>query len=269
MPFHSSRGPPHRSNEHEPPSSYACGVSNLPVIGDRRRLAALVAAVAVLVALLGWYVLRTPTTTQVEPAPSATIVVPTPVASPSPSTAASVVPISSPTPSPSPTGLCQAPNTEGFVPVRYEIERLGSDEKVVSLGLDGDGAIAAPPLNEPRVASWWNQGPRAGSDAGKTVLSIHTYRRGGALGNQMYEGGTSVLQPGDRIILRGAQGESACYEFVEAKKINVVDYDPASDVMVDYDGDPLLTMIICWDYVNGSKDWDSRVFFYAKPVVGD
>lgn len=155
------------------------------------------------------------------------------------------------------------------MPVRYEIERFKSDEKVVSLGLDKSGSIAAPPLNEPRMASWWNQGPKAGSDAGKVVLSIHTYRKGGALGNQMFKGGKSALQPGDRIILRGAKGEVACYDFVEAKKVFVKDYDPNSSVMVDYDGAPLLNMIICWDYIKGSKDWDSRVFFYAKPVVGD
>lgn len=153
--------------------------------------------------------------------------------------------------------------------MRYEIERFGSDEKVVSLGLDKDGSIAAPPLDEPRMASWWNEGPRAGSDAGKVVLSIHTYRKGGALGNQLYEGGKSALQEGDRIILHGADGQVACYEFVEAKKVFVTDYDPASTDMVDYDGAPMLNMIICWDFVKGSKAWDSRVFFYAKPVVGD
>lgn len=155
------------------------------------------------------------------------------------------------------------------MPVRYEIERFGIDEAVVSLGLDADGAIAAPPKSEPRTASWWNQGPTAGAQEGKTVLSIHTYRRGGALGNQMFEGGQSRLQAGDRIILHGAQGEVACYDFVEANKVMVADYDPSSTIMVDYNGDPLLTMIICWDHRSGTDIWDSRVFFYAQPYVGD
>ena len=158
---------------------------------------------------------------------------------------------------------------EGFEPVRYEIERFATDEKVVSLGLDGDGFIAAPPKSEPRTASWWNQGPAAGAEAGKTVLSIHTYRRGGALGNQLFEGGQSQLQPGDRIVLHGPQGEVACYDFVEARKVFVEDYDPESDTMVDYDGSPMLTMIICWDHRKGTDIWDSRVFFYAEPYVGD
>ena len=139
----------------------------------------------------------------------------------------------------------------------------------MALGVDSDGAIAAPPKSEPSMASWWNQGPRAGADAGKTVFSIHTYRKGGALGNKLFQGGQSALQPGDRIILHGADGEVACYDFVEAKKLFVEDYDPNSDVMVDFEGDPLLTMIICWDHRKGTDEWDSRVLFYAKPVVGN
>lgn len=170
---------------------------------------------------------------------------------------------------PSPVGRCQAPTPGGFVPISYEIERLGSDEAVLSLGLASDGTIATAPLEEPRIASWWNQGPAAGSQAGKVVMSVHTYRKGDALGNELYSGGTSALLPGDRIIVRGSGDEVACYDFVEAKKIALVDYDPASDTMIDFDGDPLLTIIICWDPVPGTRDWDSRVFFYAEPYVGN
>lgn len=156
---------------------------------------------------------------------------------------------------------------EEFVPVRYTMENPAVDASVVSLGLDADGAIAAPPKDQPTTASWWNQGPRAGAAAGKTVLSIHTYRSGGAQGNAMYEGGRVRLEPGDLIKLYGADGEVACYEFVEATKVWVDDYDPDSDIMVDFAGDPLLTIIICWDHVSGTDDWASRIFFYAQPVT--
>lgn len=156
---------------------------------------------------------------------------------------------------------------EGFVPERYTMTNPQVDADVISLGLDADGAIAAPPKNQPKTASWWNQGPLAGSEQGKVVLSIHTYRNGGAVGNEMYANGSNQLQAGDLITLYGTDGEVACYEFVEAKKVWVEDYDPDSDVMVDFEGDPLLTIIICWDHVAGTDDWDSRIFFYAKPVV--
>ena len=157
--------------------------------------------------------------------------------------------------------------SEGFVPNRFTIDSLGADEAVVALGQDAEGNIAAPPLDEPRMASWWNEGPRPGSDKGKAVLSIHTYRTGSALGNEMYADGASALEPGDLIKLYGPDGVVQCYEFTEAKKIWVKDYDPNSDVMVDFEGDPMLTIIICWDFDRKTEIWESRVFFYGKPVA--
>lgn len=159
------------------------------------------------------------------------------------------------------------PIGQEFVPVRYTMENPAMEADVVSLGLDADGAIAAPPKDQPTTASWWNQGPMAGADMGKTVLSIHTYRSGGAQGNAMYEGGQNQLEPGDLIKLYGADGEVACYEFTEALKVWVDEYDPDSDIMVDFEGDPMLAIIICWDHIAGTDDWDSRIFFYAQPVT--
>ncbi len=162
---------------------------------------------------------------------------------------------------------CQPINAEGFVPTRFVIPKLGADEEVLALGVNEEGAIEAPPKNLPRTAAWWNQGPRPGSDKGKTVFSIHSYRTGKALGNEMFSNGESQLKPGDRLDVYGVNGEKACYEYVEAKKIEVADYDPDSDVMVDFEGDPLLTAITCTDFEGDSEIWKSRVFFYFKPVT--
>jgi hypothetical protein len=163
--------------------------------------------------------------------------------------------------------------TEGFEPVRFTIEgSLEVDEAVLALGEDENGNIAAPPPAEKRTASWWMNGPEPGPTAGKAILSVHTYRNGGALGNEMYEGGQSQLRPGDLIKLYAEDGEVACYEFTEAKKVWVDEYDPDSDVMVDLEGDPELGIIICWDFDPsadedaGEDPWKSRVFFYGSLV---
>lgn len=162
--------------------------------------------------------------------------------------------------------------TEGFTPVKYTFEgSMDVDETILALGEDEAGNIAAPPPAEKRTASWWMNGPKPGTP-GKTILSIHTYRKGGALGNEMYEGGESQLKPGDLIKLHGENGEVACYEFTEAKRIMVEDYDPDSDVMIDWDGESEVAIIICWDFDKdadeeaGEDPWESRVFFYGKLV---
>lgn len=157
--------------------------------------------------------------------------------------------------------------TEGFVPNRYTIERFGVDEPIVALDRDKDDNIAAPPLDEPRMASWWSGGPKPGADKGKVVLSIHTYRTGNALGNELYQGGASQFQPGDVLKLYGDAGQVMCYQYTDAEKIFIDDYDPDSTVMLDADGAPALTIIICWDFIKSTKVWDSRVFFHFAPVT--
>ncbi len=152
------------------------------------------------------------------------------------------------------------------MPDRYSIEALDVDEPVVALNLDATGSIAAPPLDEPRMASWWSGGPEPGSDEGQVVLTIHTYRNGGAVGNELFADGQPQLSPGDVLRLTGPDGAVQCYGFTDATKIAVADYDPDSDLMVDFDGEPRLAIIICWDF--DGTDWDSRVFFHFDPIGG-
>ncbi|MFV0428817.1 MAG: class F sortase [Arachnia sp.] len=233
-----------------------------PSSSSRRRLIVVAGAIVLLAAFVTYLVFR-PSDVNVSPSlsPSAS----TSQASVSPSQ--STVPSTSASPSPSSEDGCQAPSGEGFVPNRFVLDNPAADEEVMSLGLDENNAIAAPPKNLPRTASWWNQGPKAGSDKGKVVLSIHTYRTGDALGNEMYTDEGPQLQPGDRITLYGENGEKACYEFVEAVKVWENEYDPDSTVMVDHDGDPMVAIIICWDFKADTENWDSRIFFYFTPVT--
>lgn len=240
----------------------------------RWRFLVIAAVVALVVALTSWMVTRSPgTTASPTPPPSPTASAPetsaaaspSPTPSPSPSSAPASVPTAATSVDPALVG-CQPLDAEGFVPSTYEMSNPPAQEPILSLGQDESGNIAAPPKDEPRTASWWNQGPRPGSDAGKVVMSIHTYRNGGALGNEMYAGGENQLRPGDLIKLKDDTGRTACYEFVEAKKIWVRDYDPNSNVMVDHDGEPMLAIVICWDFDRATEIWESRIFFYAKPV---
>lgn len=205
-----------------------------------------------------------PQTPTVAPAPAPTLTSNIPGSPTAPSSPAAQ-PAES-TPPPAALAGCQAPDATGFVPTRFTMSNPVADEPVLALGLDGDGNIAAPPKNLPRTASWWNEGPRPGSEQGKAVLSIHTYRNGGALGNEMFAGGASAMRPGDLITLTDDAGRKACYEFVDATRVMVADYDPDSDVMVDFNGEPMVVVVICWDFNKKTEDWDSRVFFHARLV---
>ena len=245
---------------------------------SRSRLPLLIvlAAALVVVALIALMIPRGEDTDAL-PVPATSTPVPAASARPSPSTAPPT-PSVSPSPLPASSSPAAGPPTlgtatpdctdpaAGFVPTRFAIPAVGADERVVSLNLDEDGNIAAPPKDEPRTASWWNAGPMPGGDAGKALLSIHTYRTGKALGNELYAGGEPQLVAGDLIKLYGDDGVVQCYEFNSSTKVWVADYDPNSDVMVDFEGAPQLAIIICWDYNRSSGEWDSRIFFYGTPV---
>lgn len=156
---------------------------------------------------------------------------------------------------------------DGFVPTEFEIPGSDVISPVLSLGRDENDAAAAPPVDASHTTGWFNEGPRAGSAAGKVLLTIHTYRQGGALGNEMYEDGPKQVQEGDRMLLRDAEGNVACYEVSGIEKIWVDEYDPASDVIYDNDGAPQIAIVICWDFNYSTEAWDSRIVYYADPVT--
>lgn len=138
------------------------------------------------------------------------------------------------------------------------------DEPVVALGEDETGAIAAPPKGEPRMASWWKNGPMPADEQGRAILSIHTYRNGGALGNELFVNNGTPLKAGDVIALHDDEGNTACFEYTDFVEIVAAEYDPDSDVMIDYDGEPSLVIIICSDFDWNTEIWNNRVLFYAE-----
>lgn len=228
------------------------------------RVAAIVAIVLVL--CLGgilWWTTRTPTALP-SPTPAPTLTrTPTPSITPSPSPSL---------PSPSPTVPaawkdCTDP-AQAFTPTSFAIERVGAHERVLSLASEGN-QIPSPPKRDRRSAGWWNEGPKPGSPHGKVVLTIHTYRPSlkPALGNELFSGGKSALRPGDLLKLYGKDGEIACYEFTQAQRVMVDEYDPASHLMYDLDGPSSAVIVICWDFDKHTEEWDSRVFFQFKQVT--
>ncbi|MGJ3507305.1 class F sortase [Enemella sp. A6] len=205
----------------------------------------------VLAALLGtWYILSGEKDTAGDP--------------PAPSPASSSAAPASPSPA---DGAEQCdPMGAGFVPTEFEMPGSKTVTPVLSLGRDANDAAAAPPKDQSHTTGWFNEGPMAGSTQGKIVLTIHTYRNGGALGNEMYEDGPKKVKEGDRMILRDENGNVACYTVSGIEKIWVKDYDPESDAIYDWDGDPKIAVVICWDYNDEAQDWDSRIVYYADPV---
>ena len=83
--------------------------------------------------------------------------------------------------------------------------------------------------------AWFNQGPKIGSDKGNTVLTAHTYHKGGALGNRLYDKNNGIKK-GDIIRLTDKTGQTVCYRYDHDTKVMVKDYNPNSNILYDNNG---------------------------------
>ena len=140
-------------------------------------------------------------------------------------------------------------------------DRLGRTMPLESRGLAADGSPATPSDNQGYTLAWFDQGPQVGSAAGHVILTAHTFRYGGALGNDMNRG---AMQPGDIIRITDTIGTTVCYSFTQALKINLADYAPDSKVLYSTTGDPFLVVVVCADYPIGDGEPTARMLYYAR-----
>lgn len=186
---------------------------------------------------------------------------PTPSATSSSTPSAVVGKASTGTPAPELAG-CAKPGTE-IIPTKVTIESRGVSEPVLSVGNEPDGAVGAPPKDQRDSMAWWNLGPKVGSAKGNVITTVHTWYGGIALGNRLADTETG-LKPGDIIKLTDGS-TTVCYKYREQKKISVEGYDPNSNVWIDPEHSPQLTIMICWDFIS-EDNWASRIIFYADQV---
>lgn len=149
-------------------------------------------------------------------------------------------------------------------PVRIELVGHGLDMPIIQVGRDAEGAPASPPPDAGYTIAWWQEGPLVGSSQGKVVLTSHTFQFGGALGNDLNNG---LLAAGDVIRISDAQDNAVCYRYAGSHHVLVADYDPGSDILYDWDGDPQFAMVVCSDYLPSGEAL-GRIIHYADLVTG-
>lgn len=246
----------------------------MPHFWENRVVQVAIGTVVVLLVVVGAILMLRPTSDGrviASPvAPATATVDPTSTETPSASASAAA----SAPPSPNPAEPVAAPDTcTNFTgrmdnPTKFEVERMGVDSPMMVVGKDSDGNPGAPPPNEPYTTAWYNGSPEPGTTRGNVILTIHTYSKGQALGNDLYgknglRDGTGGLKEGDLIKISDDEGHQVCYRYTGNTKVWVKTYDPASGVFHNPDGPPQLAIMICWDYVPSTNDWDSRIIFYA------
>lgn len=147
-----------------------------------------------------------------------------------------------------------------FTPTRLRVPRLGVDAPVVPVSVQPDGLLAVP--GDVDTIGWWSAGAAAAAPSGTVVLVGHvdSARQGpGAFF------GLRTLQPGDRVILSGADDRTAAYT-VAARRQYPKSALPSGEVFGQHTT-PRLVLVTCGGRFNHeTRHYSDNTVVYAMPA---
>lgn len=144
---------------------------------------------------------------------------------------------------PVPTLDEQPPPAAVAAPTRIEVPAIDARGDLVPLGLNDDGTLAVPPVEEPMVPSWFDRGPRPG-EIGPAVIAGHV---NGLVDGQAGQPGIFArlheMQPGELVHIDRADGTRVMFEVTSVERVPK-DAFPTEAVYGDTPG-PELRLITC------------------------
>jgi sortase (surface protein transpeptidase) len=160
-------------------------------------------------------------------------------------------PSSTPTPQDQPKGLLPSP------PVWLAIPKLGVHSSLVPLGLNPDGSVQVPSLDDPMQAGWYSYGPTPG-EVGPAVLLGHVdgYQRAGVF----YR--LRQLAPGDEVLVTRKDGARVAFR---VRRVDVVP-KPSFPTQAVYGNTtvPELRLVTCGGpFDRAAASYQDNVIVYA------
>jgi hypothetical protein len=138
-----------------------------------------------------------------------------------------------------------APALPRSVPTRIQIPAIKVDAPITPLGLDGNGSVQVPPLDEPALTGWYQSGAAPGQRGSAVILGhVDTRKDGPAVFYQLER-----LRPGDTIRVRRGDGRTAAFQVDSVERFPRERF-PTSRVYgpLDYPGLRLVTCGGLFDY---------------------
>ncbi|MCI0687242.1 MAG: class F sortase [Sporichthyaceae bacterium] len=193
------------------------------------------------------------------------------IPAPSPTSAdtatASTTPTSSPEPAPSgvPTTTAptdrpvriSGPNPLSFSkPQRLVVPALRINAALTSVGITSDGHLGVPPVDQPRLAGWYQRGVSPGQQGTALILGHVDTKQGPAV---FY--GLAALKPADTIEVTRADGTIATFTVDGVRVYSKADF-PARKVLAPT-GRPELRLVTCGGPYSKETGYTSNVVIYA------
>jgi sortase (surface protein transpeptidase) len=180
---------------------------------------------------------------------------------PAPTSSDSLPGPSSSTPSGSVGPASEAPPEDVAEPVALAIPAIDVQTDLMSLGLNGDGTVEVPPLQEDDRAGWYEPGPEPGA-VGPAVVLGHV---------DSAEWGPGVffdlgaLEQGNEISVTRADGTVAVFAVDRVERHPKDDF-PTIEVYGNT-ADPQLRLITCGgDFDSGARSYEDNVVVFATLV---
>jgi sortase (surface protein transpeptidase) len=144
------------------------------------------------------------------------------------------------------------------VPLRLDIPRIGVHTALIALGLNPDGTVMVPPLDAHAPAGWYRYLSSPGEPGPAVVLGHVDTHEGPAVFYRL-----SVLEPGDRISIRRADGHTAVFA-VQSVRSYTKDAFP-TEAVYGQTNDPVLRLVTCGGaFDRGRGTYLSNVVVYAE-----
>ncbi|GAA4926074.1 hypothetical protein GCM10023237_54530 [Streptomyces coeruleoprunus] len=156
----------------------------------------------------------------------------------------------SPTPSPSPAPLPRARAT------RLAIPAITIEAPVVGLGLDRAGQLLSPPVDNPRLVGWYEDGPTPGEQGTAIAVGHRDTRTGPAVFLDLHS-----LKPGNTVRVAREDGLTAVFT---VDRVRTYDKERFPDKEVYGEtGRPELRLLTCGGSFDHKKGYASNVVVFA------
>jgi len=148
------------------------------------------------------------------------------------------------------------------VPVTVRIPAIGVTATIISVGLNGRGGVAAPPLTAPMLAGWYDRGAAPGQ-AGAAVLLGHV--DSAATGPAVFYK-LGALVRGDLIYVTRKDGRTAEFQVTSVAVYPAADFPERR--VYGFTPGPALRLVTCGGDFNGqTRHYLDRTIVFARYVA--
>ncbi|MET9676307.1 class F sortase [Streptomyces sp. NPDC006482] len=141
-------------------------------------------------------------------------------------------------------------------PTALAVPAITIEAPVIELGLDGDGRLATPPVDDPRVVGWYAKGATPGERGTAVVVGHRDTRSGPAVFLNL-----DSLSPGNTVRVARADGRVAVFTVDRVRTYAKADF-PDKEVY-GTTGRPELRLLTCGGAFDRRSGYEANIVVFA------